>query len=61
MPEPGHEPAERIAALARGVAEEMAAEDEEIELVFGYAVHPKDGSDAEALLAAAASPRIRMV
>lgn len=61
MPEPGHEPGERIAALARGVAEEMAAEDEEIELVFGYAVHPKDGSDADALLAAAAAARIRMV
>lgn len=61
MPEPGHEPAERIAALARGVAEEMTAETPEIELVFGYAVHPKDGTDAEALLAAASSPRIRMV
>jgi GAF domain-containing protein len=64
MPDPGDEPGEAVAALARAVAEQVAADDalnepERIALAFGYAVHPADGADRDALLAAAGEPRIR--
>ncbi len=66
LPEPGPEPEERITALARGVAEEIAKDDHlnqpgRVALAFGYAVHPVEGDGREALLKSAAAPRIRMV
>jgi GAF domain-containing protein len=66
LPEPGEEPADRVAGLARGVAEYVhhdAALNEPVpvELAFGYALHPDDGKTAEALLARAREPRIRRV
>jgi hypothetical protein len=48
------------------VAEEIA-KDEALaggtrpSLAFGYALHPSEGADREALLARARKPRIRMV
>jgi hypothetical protein len=59
-------PAERVARLARAVAESVAKatpEDdaERPSLVFGYAVRPEDGETAPALLARAARPRIRLL
>jgi GGDEF domain-containing protein len=66
LPDPGPTPGERVFDLARAVADELAKDEElndpaRIALAFGYAVHPDDGSDREALLAVAAEPRIRMV
>ncbi len=57
---------EAISALARSVAEEVAKDDavnepERIALAFGYAVVPADGSERDALFAAAAVPRINTV
>jgi hypothetical protein len=48
------------------VAEEIAKDDAlagsgRPSLAFGYAVHPGDGSDRDALLERARQPRIRMV
>jgi diguanylate cyclase (GGDEF)-like protein len=66
LPDPGPAPDDRVTALARAVAEDIA-KDEALaggtrpSLAFGYAVHPADGSDREALLARARKPRIRMV
>lgn len=64
MPDPGATPGEAVSALARAVAEDVSADDalnepERIALAFGYAVHPADGADRDALLAAAGAPRIR--
>ena len=58
--------AERIARLARAVAEHVtkdAASDggPRAALAFGYALHPEDGDQAPALLTRAAAPRIRML
>jgi diguanylate cyclase (GGDEF)-like protein len=66
LPDPGPAPEERVTALARAVAEEITKDDAlagagRPSLAFGYAVHPGDGSDREALLARARKPRIRMV
>jgi GAF domain-containing protein len=66
MPEPGASPGERIFDLARSVADEISKEESlndpiRIALAFGYAVHPAEGRDRDALLAMAAEPRIRMV
>ncbi len=66
MPEPGRTPGERVFGLARGVAEEINKDESlndpvRVTLGFGYAVHPEDGADAEALLEVAREPRIRMV
>jgi len=66
LPEPGPSPEERITALARAVAEEIAKDDHlnqpvRVALAFGYAVHPTEGESGEALLKSAAAPRIRMV
>lgn len=56
---------ERLVALARRAAEDVAAElgdgPRRTRLVFGYAIHPDEGRSAEALLARAARPRIRML
>jgi GGDEF domain-containing protein len=66
LPDPGPTPGDRIYALARAVADEIA-KDEQLAgpvrptLGFGYAIHPYDGTDRDALLAAASPPRIRMV
>lgn len=66
MPEPGRLPGERVFELARAVADtvskhESANQPVRVGLAFGYAVHPVDGAEREALLAHARTPRIRMV
>jgi GAF domain-containing protein len=66
LPEPGPIPEERITALARAVADEIAKDDRlnqpvRVALAFGYAVHPAEGDCRESLLKSAAAPRIRMV
>jgi GGDEF domain-containing protein len=66
LPDPGPAPEERVTALARAVAEEIAKDDAlagagRPSLAFGYAVHPGDGDDRDALLERARKPRIRMV
>jgi len=66
LPDPGLAPEDRVTALARAVAEEIAKDESlaggtRASLAFGYAVHPADGADREALLARARRPRIRMV
>ena len=58
--------AERIARLARAVAEHVmkdsaADEGPRAALAFGYALHPEDGDRAQALLERAGAPRIRML
>jgi GGDEF domain-containing protein len=66
LPEPGPSPGERVFELARAVADEISKEETlndpiRVALAFGYAVHPADGRDRDALLAQASEPRIRMV
>jgi GAF domain-containing protein len=66
MPEPGGDTAEHVYELARTVADDIAKDERlndpvRISLTFGYARHPADGADAEALLARAREARIRMV
>jgi GAF domain-containing protein len=66
MPDPGLAPEERITALARAVADDVAKDDRlnqplRVALAFGYAVHPAEGRDRAALLARAATARIRML
>ena len=64
LPDPGPAPEDRVTALARAVAEEIAKDESlaggtRASLAFGYAVHPADGADREALArarAAAAHP-----
>lgn len=64
---PEAEPADgdAVSDLARGVAEALSDEQVNlpvrVALAFGYASHPDDGADAEALLRQSATPRIRMV
>jgi GGDEF domain-containing protein len=66
LPDPGPRPEERVAALARQVAEEVAR-DEALAtpvrpaLAFGYATYPSEGADRAALLNRTKTPRIRMV
>jgi diguanylate cyclase (GGDEF)-like protein len=66
LPDPGPRPEERVAALARQVAEEIAR-DEALTtpvrpaLAFGYATYPSEGTDRAALLSRTKTPRIRMV
>ncbi len=66
LPDPGPRPEERVAALARQVAEEVAR-DEALAtpvrpaLAFGYAAYPSEGADRAALLNRTKTPRIRMV
>jgi GAF domain-containing protein len=66
LPEPGSEPGERVASLARAVADDVAKDDRlnqpvRIALAFGYAIHPGDGAARAELEARARVPRIRMV
>jgi GAF domain-containing protein len=66
LPDPGAAPEERVTTLARAVAEEIAKDEAlaagpRANLAFGYAVHPAEGADRDALLARARRPRIRMV
>jgi GGDEF domain-containing protein len=66
LPEPGPIPEERITALARAVADDIAKDDRlnrpvRVALAFGYAVHPVEGDGRESLLKSAVEPRIRMV
>lgn len=66
LPEPGPHPEERVTALARAVADDIAKdeglnESQRVSLAFGYAVHPDEGESRETLLTRAATARIRMV
>ncbi len=66
LPEPGPGAGERVFELARAVADEISKEETlndpvRVGLAFGYAIHPSDGRDREALIAQASEPRIRMV
>jgi GGDEF domain-containing protein len=66
LPEPGPTPEERVTALARAVADEIAKDDRlnqpvRVALAFGYSIHPSEGNGREALLRSAAVPRIRML
>ncbi|MBW2423799.1 MAG: GAF domain-containing protein [Deltaproteobacteria bacterium] len=66
MPEPGRTPGERVFELARAVADAISKDEAlnqpvRVGLAFGYAVHPDDGSERDALLEHARRPRIRMV
>jgi len=66
LPDPGPAPDERIAALARAVADDIAKDDRlnqpvRVALAFGYALHPADGATRKELEARARVARIRMV
>jgi GAF domain-containing protein len=66
LPEPGFSPSERVFTLARNVADDVSKDDAlnapcRVALAFGYAVHPEEGADHDALLERARDPRIRMV
>jgi hypothetical protein len=61
----GEDASARLVGLARtageAVADELGATPRRTPLAFGYALHPDDARSAEALLAQAACPRIRML
>jgi GGDEF domain-containing protein len=66
LPEPGDAPDERVAALARGVADDVRKDERlnepvRVSLAFGHAVLGPDGATRESLLARTMEPRIRMV
>jgi diguanylate cyclase (GGDEF)-like protein len=66
LPKPGFSPSERVFELARAVADEIAKDDAlndpvRVALAFGYAAHPEEGADLDALLDHLREPRIRMV
>jgi GGDEF domain-containing protein len=66
LPDPGPSPEDRIAGLARGVADDVAKDDRvnqpvRVALAFGYAIHPADGASRAELEARARVARIRMV
>ena len=66
MPEPDGDPSEHVYELARAVADEISKDEHlnepiRVSLAFGYASHPDEGADAEALIARAREPRIHMV
>ncbi|HEY8155364.1 MAG TPA: GAF domain-containing protein [Myxococcota bacterium] len=66
LPEPGFSPGDRVLAIARSVADDVAKDESlneplRVALSFGYAVHPSEGADHASLLARARVPRIRMV
>jgi diguanylate cyclase (GGDEF)-like protein len=66
LPDPGPAPDQRVAELARTVADEISKIEKlndpvRIALAFGYAVYPGDGSNRKALLEAAETARIRML
>ena len=65
LPDPGHSPDQRVAELARSVAEEISKLEKlndpvRIALAFGYAVYPGDGSTRDELIEAAEVARIRL-
>ena len=52
IPDPGHDPAQRVLDLARAVSEDVTRDERvntplRIALAFGYAIHGKDGHDAQ--------------
>jgi diguanylate cyclase (GGDEF)-like protein len=66
MPDPGYSAGERVYALARAVADDISNNSAlndpiRIALSFGYALYPTEGTEREALLSRAGTPRIRMV
>jgi diguanylate cyclase (GGDEF)-like protein len=66
LPDPGFSAGERVFSLARAVADDVSKDIPlndpiRVAMGFGYAVHPTEGADPEALLEAARTPRIRMV
>ena len=66
LPDPGFSAGERVFTLARAVADEVSKDESlndpiRIAMGFGYAEYPNEGADCDALLAAAQTPRIRMV
>jgi diguanylate cyclase (GGDEF)-like protein len=66
LPDPGREPEERIASLARHVAEEVRKDERlnepaPIALSFGYAVATGLADTRDGILQQGATPRIRMV
>jgi GAF domain-containing protein len=66
LPDPGYSAGERVYALARAVADDVSKDDDlndpiRIALAFGYALHPTEGTERQALLTRARMPRIRMV
>ncbi len=66
LPDPGDDPEQHVAGLARRVAETLSQqavlqEPIRLSLAFGYAVYPQDGDDRRSLLAAAWQARIRML
>jgi GAF domain-containing protein len=66
LPDPGYSAGERVYALARAVADDVSKDDDlndpiRIALAFGYALHPTEGTERQALLTRAKTPRIRMV
>jgi GAF domain-containing protein len=66
LPDPGHSPGDRVLAVARSVADDVAKDEAlnaplRVALAFGYAVHPAEGADHAALAEHARTPRIRMV
>ncbi|MBW2541491.1 MAG: GAF domain-containing protein, partial [Deltaproteobacteria bacterium] len=66
MPDPGYSAGERVYTLARAVADDISNNSAindpiRIALSFGYALYPTEGTEREALLAQAGTPRIRMV
>jgi len=66
LPEPGPSPTDRIVALTRAVADDIAKDDPlndpvRVELGFGYALYPDDGRDRRTLVEHARSIRIQML
>jgi GGDEF domain-containing protein len=66
LPDPGYSAGERVYALARAVADDVSKDDAlndpiRIALGFGYALYPTEGTERQALLTQARTPRIRMV
>ncbi len=66
LPDPGYSAGERVYALARAVADDVSKDNAlndpiRVALGFGYALYPIEGTDRQALLTRARTPRIRMV
>jgi GAF domain-containing protein len=66
LPDPGYSAGERVYALARAVADDVSKDDAlndpiRVAMGFGYALYPTEGSERQALLTQARTPRIRMV
>ena len=66
LPEPGATPEDRVTALTRAVADDVAKDERlnepvRVALAFGYALFPDEGTERDALLARASAPRIRML